>query len=405
MKISVILASVAVILGLAGYASVTRVPEGQIGVVGEGDQATVLEPGLRLHRPFSGGPALYPLSLGPVKGRAPLRAADGQLYEVSFEISGHLDEGQILDFHAAAAERGAWTVLSLGASHGIADVAATRAPADLASGAILEPALGHTRALLDQVGVRDVSLSIRVSSPLTLMRLARALAPDGLSGLVRGAAEEAVAAGSTSWEAHTALGIVLELERDITGAEERYLDALSINPAALPPMAQLVKIYSAVEKYEKLDRLIGAALQADPSSVQHHNWLGGVYLGRGMLDRAEETFQRALGLAPADTVILNNLGGVYLKQERRTEAIESFRRALSGAPGDRQSLYNLGVTLCSQGECEEGLKHLLAADQAAPAQEQILRAIAQAYRAVGNEGNAREWEGRAKEAAGAPRSP
>lgn len=387
------------LLLVTALASLRWVPQGQIGVAGQGDQARVILPGLGLKPPFSTSPVLYPQKLGPVTGQAPLRTADGLALESGFRISGRLDAERVLDFHAKAAPRGEDQIMSQGAAQAIATAGALLGLDELVTERFGKLAGEHAGTLLEQVGVVDVNLEVFLDTPQMLLRLARALAPSGNVGRLRQAAERAIAEDESAWQAHTALGLALESQRDLRGAESSYLDALALRPDALEPMAQLVDIYTAVGEVERLERLLGAALQVAPRSIPHLNWLAGSSMKRGLLDRAKSIYDRALELEPDNTVILNNLGGVYLKQDRPEEALEAFRRAVEISPRDRQSLYNLGVGLCSRGLYEEGLEHLMLAHQVAPGREPILNAIARAQRALGRDSEAAVWERLAREAA------
>ncbi len=398
-------AAAAAILLVLAASMLTWIPAGHVGVSGRGSLAASLSPGLHWHAPFAPSPATYSLSLGPVPGEAPLRCSDGSTYKVIFEVSGRLDPARAPAFHEVAADNGVERVLTQGAGHGIAGAAASRPPEALATGELLPAARAEAARLLDHVGVTDVQLSLRLESPESLLNLARTLARQGRGGLVRPLAEAALEGGSRTWETHTALGLAKEAERDLRGAESAYLDALSLLPTALPPMAELVRIYTSVEEYDKLERLLSAALEVDPTSAAHLTWLGGTYMRRGSLEQAEALFLRALERDAGNTVILNNLGGVYLMRGRGGEAVEIFRRAVTAAPGDRQSLYNLGVALSAQGDHEEGLRYLLEAERIDPGRKAVLEAVAAAYRGLGRRAEADRWERREREAPADGRSP
>jgi len=234
------------------------------------------------------------------------------------------------------------------------------------------------------------------------MRLAQALAGDRLSGLLHDAASALAEAPGAGWEAHTAMGLVLESQKDPHGAEKEYLDALTLHPGALPPMAQLVAIYSAVGEFSKLDRLLEAGIQAQPTSIQHLGWYAMSLLRQKRLTESEKTIVRALAIEPANVMLLNNLGGVQIQEGRVADAIETFRKARTAKPGDRQSLYNLGTALCAAGKDAEGLPFLLDAERAGAPTPLLFDAIARAYRKTGDARRAREYEGRASSARPAP---
>lgn len=384
-----------------GLAALTWVPSDKVGVSGGDAAPRALSPGLHFRIPFSASPVLYPIDLGPVDGTAPLRLADGTMVQVTFDISARLDPARVVEFHEVAAEFGVEHVLRQGAAHGIAAAAATHPPSDLPKGAVDADAVAEASRLLQSLGVGDVHLGMRVDSPESILKLARALAPQRLASLVKPIALAAVSgAHGGSWEAHTALGLAKEAEHDLRGAEASYLDALSLQPAAVPPMAELVQLYTTVKEYDKIERLLIAALEARPQSVDHLNWLAGIYMKTGELEKAETLFLRALESRPEDTVILNNLGGVYLMHGRGDEAIEMFRRAVAAAPADRPSLYNLGVALSSRGDHEEAVGYLLEAEKVDPGRKAVREALAQAYRGLGKRAEADRWRRRAAEAPG-----
>ena len=59
------------------------------------------------------------------------------------------------------------------------------------------------------------------------------------------------------------------------------------------------------------------------------------------------------------------------------------------------------MALCSQGKCREGVQRLLDAEKADPGKVPVLKAIASAYRSLGNRREAANWEKRAQEASAA----
>jgi tetratricopeptide (TPR) repeat protein len=377
---------------------VERIPAGHVGILESGGEVRVLRHGFHLRPPWAARAAVFPLDLPPARGKAEARLADGAALWVPFEISGRLDPDRAAAFHETASRHGVERVLLRAAEVALGETSASGTPEDLAARRIETAASRRAGELLAPYGFSSAELRLGPLDAPALLRLAQSLAPRRAAGLLR----EAIAAAASSgggWEAATAMGLVLESERNPRGAETQYLDALSMNPTALPPMAQLVAIYSAVGEYRKLDRLLETALEQDPNSVQHLNWMALSRMKQGRLEDAEGFFRRAGGVEPGNPVVLNNLGGVQLKQGRLAEAVATFRAAVTAAPEDRQSLYNLGIALCAQGRWREGLPHLLGAERAGAPAPEILRAIARAYRETGQEGRAVDYERRAAAAA------
>jgi len=392
MKLS--LAAATVLIALLLYLCVSHIPDGSVGIVESGGTTKALLSGFHLHLPFSGPSVIYPTSLPPASGETRITLADGAAFAIGFEISGRLDPRQATIFHQTAARRGAEELLRTAGALGLQETAPARTAADVASGAFETEAAERAGRYLAPYGAAEVALRLRLSSPATLLALAQALAPSRQAGLLGLLVGDALAKDASTWEIHAAMGLVKESEKDPRGAEKHYLDALTINPTALPPMAHLAAIYTAVGEAPKLDRLLAAALQAQPNSIQHLNWMAVSLMMQNRLEEAEKAIERALAVEPANLLLLNNLGGMQLKRGRFDDAALTFRRALQQDPNDSQSLYNLGIALSAQGRYADGLEHLLAAERAGPAGEPLLRAIATTYRALGRTRKASEYEGR-----------
>ena len=388
----------ALLLAAILFVSVTYVPEDSVAIDSKGGASRVMLPGFHPHAPFAKPQAIYPVSLPSIEGSVEIALSDGGAYRLGYELSGRIDPNQAVAFHKVAAEHGVEGVLKAAGDRALVEEGALRPPADLATGALEMAAAKRAGMFLASIGGAEVSLRLRPLAPAELLRLAQSLARQRLAGLLKEPAT-ALLLSDTGWEAHTIMGLVLESERDLHGAEKRYLDALSISPAALPPMAQLVAIYDAVGEHAKLDRVLEAAIEADPASLQHLNWLAVSLMKQSKLPQAEKMLQRALSVDGSNLLLLNNLAGMLVKQNRLEEAVASLRKAQATAPSDRQTLYNLGVALSAQGKYSEALQPLLDAEKAGPPGLPLLRALALAFRETGGKTRAAEYERRARAAA------
>ncbi len=406
MKISLSIAAAAlVLLAVVLYGSIQRVPEGSVGVRERYGEVSLLEPGLHLRAPFSDPAAVYPERLPEVAGEAEIMMTDGGPYRVGFSVSGVLDPERVGAFHRARGGGSLPDLMRFVAGQALSRVALGLPSEALPTGSLEPLAAEAAGDLFEQAGVVEVTFSLSFDSPRTLLALARSLAPSGKAVLLREAVTTALeAAGPGEWEVPAAMGLVRESEGEFREAERYYLDALSVLPSALEPMAQLYAIYTAVGEDQKLARLLSAAIQHDPTSIQHLVWLTALQMKQGEYDAAVETARRALTIEPENALLINNLGGIYLKQEKLQEAISTFRRAVEAAPRSRQSLYNLGVALDAAGEHEEGLSHLLAAEEVGPAGTPLLEAIAAAYGHMGDRAKASDYLRRAREAGASPPS-
>jgi len=387
------------ILAVLLYGSIARVPADSIGIIERAGVFEPLTPGLHLLGPFAAPKAIYRIAIPETAGELKATLADGRAFSVGFEISGKLDPAQVVSFHKGALEHGADSLLKSAGENGLRSAASVKSPLDLVTGDLESEGARRAAVLLAPFGVNEVILKLRPLGEPEMLALAQTLAPARLAEKLRPALSSILASGNAGWAAHAAMGLVLESGRDPHGAEKEYLDALTLSPAALPPMAQLVAIYSAVGESGKLDRLLEAAIQAEPKSVQHLAWLAMSLASQGKLSESEVMLRHALDVEPASTQLLNNLGGVQARQANLAGAIESFRKAVAGAPADRQSLYNLGVALSAGGHEAEALPFLKKAEGLGVPNAPLLSAIAHALRRTGDARAAGEYERRVKQLA------
>jgi len=140
------------------------------------------------------------------------------------------------------------------------------------------------------------------------------------------------------------------------------------------------EIDKALESYAR-------ALAIDPKNPLLLSHAGGARLARFARDNepadlklAKRHFQAALGIDPALLSAGNGLGIVYSRSGRPAEAIAAWRRTLAVQPDFAPALLNLGITLLETGRAAEALPFLQkyrAASRAklAPAERQRIDAL------------------------------
>ena len=87
---------------------------------------------------------------------------------------------------------------------------------------------------------------------------------------------------------------------------------------------KLAEAYLAEEKYVPAYRELMNALTLDPKDPHIHYALGIFYYKREKLDRAIESYQKALELKHDFSTARNNLGIVYMEQQQWDKAIETL---------------------------------------------------------------------------------
>jgi Flp pilus assembly protein TadD len=165
---------------------------------------------------------------------------------------------------------------------------------------------------------------------------------------------------------------------------------------------------------------LSRAASLDPKLSQAHSLLAVAYDRKGMHDRAEDSYRRAIDVNERDPQALNNLGySLYLSGNYRA-AVDRLKRAAKLAPDDSRILNNLALAqvrlgkyddayrnfaraegefnghanvaalLVRTGREEKAVEHLEAARRLRPDAENVLRQLAELYDRTGRGEKANE---------------
>ena len=389
----------AVALAIAGYFLIVRVPADSIVLVetASGSTPVPLPAGLHL-RPFGSTLVWYPALPITASGQVILDAAQNRpVATLPFTVTGRLDPARAADLHDHIGGRPLEDFLLASAADRLEQELSGSSPADLFAQAAREQMEQRAAAALAQAGFLEARIEIARPGGDLFLSAAQRLAGSTEAWRLRIPLSEALLDPNVaaSWKTHTAMGIVNEAEKMFADAERNYLDALAIDPVAIPPMTQLVRLYSAVAEWHKLTRVVDAALTAKPDSLPHINWAAVALLKLGQMEAAERVLKSGLALEPNNATLLANLGGVYLKAGRTQEAVDQLRKAVESAPNSQQALFNLGAALASLGSAREALPYLQRAEQAGAMTLPLAHTLATVHERLGDEASAAAYHQRA----------
>jgi tetratricopeptide (TPR) repeat protein len=99
-------------------------------------------------------------------------------------------------------------------------------------------------------------------------------------------------------------------------------------------------------------------VQLDPTNDKAYRSLASAYQNLNELDKAEETYKRAISIRPQYWRGYSAIGVFYFAQARYGQAEAMFERAVSLRPGDFGDYSNLGATLLYQGKDEDATRAL-----------------------------------------------
>ncbi|HZJ42345.1 MAG TPA: tetratricopeptide repeat protein [Pyrinomonadaceae bacterium] len=101
---------------------------------------------------------------------------------------------------------------------------------------------------------------------------------------------------------------------------------------------------------------LSMAASLDPKLTEAHNLLGVAYDQKGLVDRARESYEKAVKSDSDDAETLNNLGFSLYKAGNYRAAVDRLKRAAKLAPTDERILNNLGLALCRLGKFDDAYK-------------------------------------------------
>ncbi len=373
------------LIGLAAcvvvaFTVVERVPDGRAVVLipRGGETPAVLGPGLHLRR-FGAERVTYATE-ARVTGRVTPPAAPPIAYTLDVAI----DPPRLADLHASMQGAPLEDFLHMQMSRLLERVAGEARPAEVLTEEFRRRASEAITSSMTSAGFLRADLTIDPPDAQVLLDAALTLAAGGEAWELRIPVNAALVDAPRDWRLHTALALVNESESLISEAETGYLEALALEPSALPPMERLVTIYTAVEQWDRLQRILDAALAANPRSIQHINWTAVVLIKKGDRVGAERILRDGLALAPDNATLLANLGVLLMNTGREEEAVETFRHAVTSAPDSGQALFNLGSALAATDRWEEALEHLTQAERTGHATLPLTETLAIVHEKLGH---------------------
>lgn len=204
--------------------------------------------------------------------------------------------------------------------------------------------------------------------------------------------EKILANAPTSAEAHLLLGQAYFRTDQKDKAEEQFLAAFTLNPAAAPPLEsqdadEWLKIGNAHASLSQLDEALAAyqaVLKIKPDKAAAYTNIGVVHYQAGKFDDAVQQMQKALELDPNDAETHYMLGATYVQQQKLDEAEKSFNKAIELKPDLAAAYTGLGNVQLARKNFTDAITTLQKATELQPGQAEAWLALGQAHAAQGN---------------------
>lgn len=175
-------------------------------------------------------------------------------------------------------------------------------------------------------------------------------------------------------------------EGRLNDAIEQLSHATSLDPRLTQAHSLLAVAYDRKGLHERAEDSYKRAVEVNESDPQSLNNLGySLYLG-GNYRAAVDKLKRAARLAPADARILNNLALAQVRLGKYDDAYRNFARA----GGEFNGHSNLAALLVRMGREDRAVEHLEAARRLQPASQNVLRQLAELYDRTGRKDKADE---------------
>lgn len=186
------------------------------------------------------------------------------------------------------------------------------------------------------------------------------------------------------------LGTMQAAARDVDAARESYLRAIQFDPFNIDAHNGLAFVELAASNFQAAENAANMALAEDPKNAQALVYLGSAKLEQGETTKAIAYFQEALKEAPEHQSAQLLLGRAFLIAENHAFAEQCFRNVLEKNPQVAQAWEFLGQAQAGTGHHADAVTSYRYAMSLGLRKPSLVRALAEAERAAGNEEVAEE---------------
>jgi tetratricopeptide (TPR) repeat protein len=123
---------------------------------------------------------------------------------------------------------------------------------------------------------------------------------------------------------------------DADAAFNAYSKALIVRPHYRPAMQGIATIYRQRQQPERLINLLQQSLKIRPTDLEFLDLLGSTYLSAGLLDEAEQTFEKLFSLNEKAYLNLLELAEAFLKNGETARALKHLEACLNPLLARRQ---------------------------------------------------------------------
>jgi tetratricopeptide (TPR) repeat protein len=150
-------------------------------------------------------------------------------------------------------------------------------------------------------------------------------------------------------------GISLGEAGDVAGAIDAHIAALARDPSLVQAHANLMGLYGRAQNWAKAEEHYRAAsAQGFNNADMHYDYA--VVLGlQGRWDAAEASYRKALEVNPLHAQARNNLGQILERRRDFDGAMAEYRQAVAAQPTFRLARFNVGRMQLVKGDAQQAI--------------------------------------------------
>ncbi|MBI4862517.1 MAG: tetratricopeptide repeat protein [Candidatus Riflebacteria bacterium] len=158
-----------------------------------------------------------------------------------------------------------------------------------------------------------------------------------------------------SSEAHLAMGLVLELQKDFPQALVALDRALELSSRSQAVMLHRADVLAVLGRRQEAIKAYQDLLNHNRELPQAHISLSEVLLAEGRADEARESAVRAVEMELSDLFLLRKLGKLLIDLNLGHRALEVFDRVLTRDPKDHETAHAMGQIYSRQREYDKAV--------------------------------------------------
>ena len=167
-------------------------------------------------------------------------------------------------------------------------------------------------------------------------------------------------------EPHIAAGLLLERQKDLSGAEKEYQQVAALDPQSVEAMTALANIYMRTKRFPEAESTLRGLAQRRPDDAGIHLQLGRVLAASGKTDDGITELQAGLKLTPGDKEAQRDLAELFSSSGKYEQSEPLYRTLVSANPNDADLHQALGQALMHEKKFSEAQQEFLAAIKLKP---------------------------------------